>query len=46
MPFMTMITTASMVSRASVGSELPVSIRAEITATSMPITEIVRISVP
>ena len=45
-PFMTIINTENIVPRASVGLLSPVSITAVIRATSMPITDNVRINVP
>ena len=46
MPFSTIIITANMVSRASTGLPLPVSMTAEIISTSIAITAMVRTSVP
>ena len=46
MPLRTMITTATMVSRARPGSALPFSMTAEMIDTSMAMTEMVRIRVP
>jgi hypothetical protein len=46
MPFRMIITTANMVSRASVGFSLPWVITAAMLMTSMKVTERVRINVP
>ena len=46
MPFIMIMMTANIVSRASVGSVAPSSMTAAISETSMTITEMVRISVP
>ena len=46
MPFSTIITTANMASRASVGLPCPVDMTAPIIMTSIPITDSVRTSVP
>ena len=46
MPFIMIMMTANIVSRASVGSVTPSSITAAMSDTSMRITEMVRMSVP